>query len=117
MPGPRLPETFIVDRHDDPSPIPSACTPAANDCSLRGAIVRANANPGFDTISFEAGIATTFQSPIVLALAGDDDAAALEYSDILDAVQIVTTARKPGGFAEEPPRASTGSSLSTPAAR
>lgn len=33
---------ITVDRTDDPSPVPSACTGADNDCSLRGAIQYAN---------------------------------------------------------------------------
>lgn len=42
-----------VDRSDDTAAA-SACTPAANDCSLRGAIAFANSNPG-TTISLPAG--------------------------------------------------------------
>ena len=52
--------TFTVDRSDDPdlttTPIAGDCTAAANDdCSLRGAILRANATPnsgGPDVINF-----------------------------------------------------------------
>jgi predicted outer membrane repeat protein len=46
--------TFVVDRFDD-EPTAQACTGAANDCSLRGAILAANANPGADTITLPAG--------------------------------------------------------------
>jgi VCBS repeat-containing protein len=48
------PHTVVVDRTDDPdlstTPSAGACTVAANDCSLRGAIIAANANSGDDTI-------------------------------------------------------------------
>ena len=40
---PLLTTTFDVDRTDDTAAA-SACTNAANDCSLRGAIIAANAN-------------------------------------------------------------------------
>ena len=43
--------TFGVDTTSDVS-AQSACTASANDCSLRGAIDRADANPGPDTIDF-----------------------------------------------------------------
>ena len=43
--------TFQVDRLDDNATNPAAlCTAAANDCSLRGAIMRADINPGDDII-------------------------------------------------------------------
>ena len=45
--------TIIVDRTDD-AVAASACTAAANDCSLRGAVSFANLNPG-TTISIPAG--------------------------------------------------------------
>lgn len=47
--------TIVVDRFDDPSPIPSGCSAAADDCSLRGAIVRANASPLEDLVRLPAG--------------------------------------------------------------
>ncbi|HEX8247288.1 MAG TPA: Calx-beta domain-containing protein [Pyrinomonadaceae bacterium] len=47
--------TFVVDRNDDVAGA-GACTAAANDCSLRGAINNANANgAGPDTINFNVG--------------------------------------------------------------
>ena len=50
--------TFTVDRTDDPdlstTPAAGACTAAANDCSLRGAITAANANSGDDTIDIQS---------------------------------------------------------------
>src|SRR5262245_17599632 len=45
--------TITVDRTDDTAAA-SACTAAANDCSLRGAVAFANLNPG-TTISVPAG--------------------------------------------------------------
>ena len=45
---------FAVDRTDDLNI--AACTTAANDCTLRGAINLANAISGTDTISFAAGV-------------------------------------------------------------
>ncbi len=42
--------TFVVDRDDDTDV--SACSSAANDCSLRGAINKANATAGADIIAF-----------------------------------------------------------------
>ncbi|MBS1797089.1 MAG: carboxypeptidase regulatory-like domain-containing protein [Acidobacteria bacterium] len=46
--------TYVVDRADDVTA--TACTAAANDCSLRGAIINANANgAGADTINFNIG--------------------------------------------------------------
>lgn len=43
--------TFIVTRTDDP--VPDACT--ASDCSLREAVLAANASPGIDTVRLPAG--------------------------------------------------------------
>lgn len=47
--------TFVVDRTDDDAAA-MACTAAPTDCSLRGAVRAANANPGlFDFIDIPAG--------------------------------------------------------------
>lgn len=47
--------TYVVDRTDDVAGA-SACTAAANDCSLRGALNNANANgSGADIINFNVG--------------------------------------------------------------
>lgn len=51
--NPALMATITVDRSDDVAAA-SACTAAANDCSLRGAVAFANLNPG-TTISVPAG--------------------------------------------------------------
>jgi hypothetical protein len=48
--------TIVVDRFDDPTPIPSGCSAAAGDCSLRGAILRANDSPSEDLVRLPAGI-------------------------------------------------------------
>jgi len=45
--------TITVDRLDDTAAA-AACTAAGNDCSLRGAVIFANANPG-TTINVPAG--------------------------------------------------------------
>jgi cysteine-rich repeat protein len=48
--------TFVVDRTDDTAaPAAQACTSAANDCSLRGAIIAANDANGADIINLPAG--------------------------------------------------------------
>ena len=53
--------TYIVNRTDDPVPpasVSSMCNGVANDCSLREAVLKANATPGTDTISIPAGTYT-----------------------------------------------------------
>ena len=59
---------ITVDRADDNAGA-SACTAAANDCSLRGAVINANANPG-TTINVPAG---TYQ--LTIAGSGEQFAA------------------------------------------
>src|SRR5262245_12983137 len=49
--------TFTVDRQDDNASA-TACTAAPNDCTLRGAIIAANATMGPDTINLPAGTYT-----------------------------------------------------------
>ena len=46
--------TYVVDRADDAEV--SVCSSAPNDCTLRGAINRANSNAGSDSISFAANV-------------------------------------------------------------
>src|SRR5579862_4609572 len=46
--------TFVVDRTDDDASA-TACTNMPNDCSLRGAIIAANAAGGADTVMVPAG--------------------------------------------------------------
>lgn len=76
--------TFVVDRTDDTSAA-TACTAAANDCSLRGAILAANALGGADVITLPAGTYTlSVTSPAVAC----ENAAASGDLDITDSVTI-----------------------------
>jgi hypothetical protein len=50
--------TYTVDRTDDNAGA-TACTAAANDCSLRGAVIKSNGNAGADTILLAAGTTYT----------------------------------------------------------
>ena len=74
--------TFVVDRTDD-TPGANACTAAANDCSLRGAVDKANSNPGADTINLPA--AGDF---LLNVLNAEDDANVGGDLDILGSVTI-----------------------------
>ncbi|MGH3998634.1 MAG: hypothetical protein ACRDTJ_14370, partial [Pseudonocardiaceae bacterium] len=75
--------TFTVDRIDDPDPTTAkACTAAANDCSLRGAIIAANAAAGADAITVPAGTFT-----LTRAGAGED-AASTGDLDVTDELTI-----------------------------
>jgi hypothetical protein len=62
----RASTTFTVDRDDDSAA--SACTSASDDCSLRGAISKANTTAGADSIDFASGITT-----VTLTIAGTGD--------------------------------------------
>jgi hypothetical protein len=73
--------TYEVDRFDDDAGA-TACTAAANDCSLRGAITAANGNPGADVITLPAGTYT-----LTIAGAGED-ANATGDLDITDDLTI-----------------------------
>jgi hypothetical protein len=80
------PKTFDVDRFDDDAS-QTACTGAANDCTLRGAIIAANANPGADTINLPTGTYT-------LTIAGTgEDAAMTGDLDITDDLTITGAGR------------------------
>lgn len=68
--------TFVVDRFDDASPIADACTAAAGDCSLRGAIRRANQTVDGDTVRLSAGLYTLTRT------GGGEDAAATGDLDL-----------------------------------
>jgi parallel beta-helix repeat protein len=60
---------LLVDRSDDA--IVSACTGAANDCTLRGAISAANANGGTtDVITFSGSMTITLGSALALTANG-----------------------------------------------
>lgn len=74
---------LVVDRFDDPSPIADACTAAPGDCSLRGAIRRANQLAGFDVVELDAGL-------YLLSRAGaGEDAAATGDLDLTQPVRVV----------------------------
>lgn len=80
---PALAATFTVDRNDDPDPTTAnACTAAANDCSLRGAIIAANAAAGADAITVPAG---TYTLTIVGA---GEDAASTGDLDVTDDLTV-----------------------------
>ena len=85
------PLNLVVDTSLD-EPVKHACTPAVNDCSLRGAIDVANA-PGWwstETITFDP--ATDFV-PITLSIPGaSENFNASGDLDILDNVQIIGNA-------------------------
>jgi hypothetical protein len=73
--------TFVVDRTDDVATA-TACTGAASDCSLRGAVIAANALSGPGTITLPAGSYN-------LTLAGqNEDAAATGDLDITNCITI-----------------------------
>jgi hypothetical protein len=74
-----LAATFNVDRTDDTA---TPCVEGAGDCSLRGAIIAANQNPGLDTINIPAG-------EYILSIEGRfEDATATGDLDITDDVNI-----------------------------
>jgi hypothetical protein len=75
-------DTYYVDRFDDS--IDNACTPVIpNDCSLRGAIIRANGDPGDDIVLLRAGTYT-------LTIPGaDENLCQTGDLDVTDTVLIV----------------------------
>src|SRR3954468_21737047 len=78
---PAYADIYDVDRTDDDA-TKTACTVAANDCSLRGAIIKANGHGGADVINLPSGTYT-------LTVAGTgEDAAATGDLDITDSVTI-----------------------------
>lgn len=86
---PLLTTTFDVDRTDDTAAA-TACTAAANDCSLRGAIIAANTNVSADPVVINLQPATTYN--LTLANATQENAAAtgdLDITTILHSVTIV----------------------------
>ncbi len=60
--------TFVVDRTDDATV--STCTTETNDCTLRGAIIAANAVSSDDVIDFDS---STFNTPQTIFLSGTAD--------------------------------------------
>ena len=81
--------TFDVDRTDDNAGA-TACTVAPNDCSLRGAILAANADLNADPVLINLQPATTYN--LTLTNATQENAAAtgdLDITTILHSVTIV----------------------------
>ena len=77
--------TFTVDRADDNAGA-TACTGAANDCSLRGAVIASNSNgTGADIITFNAGINPTLT---ITSAGGFENAAATGDLDINGSLTI-----------------------------
>lgn len=76
--------TFVVDRLDDAVDAPArVCSAAPADCSLRGAVLEANALPGWDTIQLEAG------ATYVLSLGdNDEDLGAEGDLDVIDSLVV-----------------------------
>src|SRR5882724_6892942 len=70
--------SITVDRTDD-NPTASACTAAANDCSLRGAVAFANVNPG-TTIVVPAGTYQLTISGSGEGFSGDDSIGDLDIT-------------------------------------
>ena len=79
--------TFDVDRTDDNAGA-SACTVAPNDCSLRGAILAANADLNADPITINLQPATTYN--LTLTNATQENAAATGDLDITTTLHSVT---------------------------
>ena len=70
---PLLPITFAVDRTDDVAGA-MACTAAANDCSLRGAIRKSNATVGADEMIIDLQAGATYN--LALSNSTQENAAA-----------------------------------------
>lgn len=79
--------TFDVDRTDDTAAA-SACTVAPNDCSLRGAIIAANADPNPDAVVINLQPATTYN--LTLTNATQENAALTGDLDITTSLHSVT---------------------------
>ena len=84
-----LTTTFDVDRTDDTAAA-TACTAAANDCSLRGAIIAANANLSADPVLINLQPATSYS--LTLTNATQENAAATGDLDITTVLHTVTIA-------------------------
>ncbi|HKB68152.1 MAG TPA: choice-of-anchor Q domain-containing protein [Pyrinomonadaceae bacterium] len=82
-----LTTTFTVDRTDDTAAA-TACTPADNDCSLRGAIIAANADVSADPVIINLEPATTYN--LTLTNATQENAAATGDLDITTSLHSVT---------------------------
>lgn len=84
---PMLVTNLDVDRTDDDAGA-TACTPALNDCSLRGAIINANSDLGVDPIVINLQPATTYS--LTLTNATQENAAATGDLDITTTLHSVT---------------------------
>ncbi|HEX6188458.1 MAG TPA: choice-of-anchor Q domain-containing protein [Pyrinomonadaceae bacterium] len=84
---PMLVTNLDVDRTDDTAAA-TACTPAPNDCSLRGAIINANSDPGVDSIVINLQPATIYS--LTLPNATQENAAATGDLDITTTLHSVT---------------------------
>src|SRR5882672_6872671 len=82
-----LTTTFVVDRADDTAAA-TACTNLDNDCSLRGAIIAANANVSTDPVIINLQPATTYS--LTLTNATQENAAATGDLDITTTLHSVT---------------------------
>jgi len=85
--APLFTTTFDVDRTDDTAGA-SACTAAPNDCSLRGAIIAANADVTADPVTINLQPATTYN--LTLTNANQENAAATGDLDITTSLHSVT---------------------------
>src|SRR6185503_1888178 len=85
--SPPLVTTFDVDRNDDNAGA-SACTAAPNDCSLRGAILAANADLNADPVTINLQPATTYN--LTLTNVTQENAAATGDLDITTTLHSVT---------------------------
>jgi hypothetical protein len=86
---PLLTTTFNVDRTDDTAAA-TACTAAANDCSLRGAIIAANTNLSADPVVINLQAGTTYN--LTITNATQENAALTGDLDITTTLHSVTIA-------------------------
>ena len=86
---PLLTTTFDVDRTDDTAAA-TACTAAPNDCSLRGAIIAANADLSADPVVINLQAGTTYN--LTIPNATQENAAATGDLDITTTLHSVTIA-------------------------
>ncbi|MDF2629263.1 MAG: hypothetical protein K0R39_3094, partial [Symbiobacteriaceae bacterium] len=86
--------TFTVDRTDDVAAANACLDAVPNDCSLRGAITKANGAAGTDTIILPIGIYR-------LTLSGADNANATGDLDITDHLNIIGSGGNQDGTASQ----------------
>src|SRR5919107_5112531 len=79
--------TLALDMTADTA-LATACTPSPNDCSLRGAIINANADLGAMPVTINLQPATTYN--LTLANATQENAAATGDLDITTSLHAVT---------------------------